>query len=235
MTNIQIINQQAVTTSLQVAQDFGKRHDHTLQDIKKLTTENLGVKNFFFEGTYTNERGREYPMYYMNRDGFTLLAMGFTGSKALQFKLDYINAFNKMEQAVKANLPTDPLELALTAALETRKEVAEIKQDVDFLKDNMRINTYQEKVLQDIVKRKVLKVLGGYKTLAYDALSSKTFRRAWNEFRNHFMISTYKELPAEKFNEGIEFLNLWDAPASLKLEIAAYSRQIEASEILGDE
>lgn len=94
-------NQQAVTSSLQVAETFEKRHDNVMADIKKLTTENSGVKNLFHEATYTNERGREYPMCYMNRDGFTLLAMGFTGSKALQFKLKYIEAFNKMEQQLK--------------------------------------------------------------------------------------------------------------------------------------
>lgn len=54
----------------------------------------------FVESTYVN-RGKEYPMIYMNRDGFTLLAMGFTGKKALDFKLKYIQAFNKMEQQIR--------------------------------------------------------------------------------------------------------------------------------------
>lgn len=98
MNLVIIQNRQVVTTSLQVAESFEKRHDHVLETIKNLTTENSGVKNFFHEGTYKNERGREYPMYYMNRDGFTLLAMGFTGKKAIQFKLQYIQAFNQMEQ-----------------------------------------------------------------------------------------------------------------------------------------
>ena len=53
----------------------------------------------FEETTYIHEQnGQTYPMYYLNRDGFTLLAMGFTGKKALQFKLQYIDAFNRMEE-----------------------------------------------------------------------------------------------------------------------------------------
>lgn len=91
-------NQQAVTSSLQVAETFEREHKHVMETIKNLTVENSAVKNFFHETTYSNSRGREYPMFLMNRDGFTLLAMGFTGSKALQFKLKYIEAFNTMEK-----------------------------------------------------------------------------------------------------------------------------------------
>lgn len=100
---VEVNNEQVVTTSLVVAESFGKRHDHVLQDIKNLTTENSGVKNMFEKTTYTNSRNREYPMYYINRDGFTLLAMGFTGKEALQFKLDFLNQYNRMEEYIRRN------------------------------------------------------------------------------------------------------------------------------------
>lgn len=100
MDLVVIQNRKAVTTSLQVAESFEKEHNHVMRDIKKLTDQNWTVKNFFYEGTYKNDRGREYPMYYMNRDGFTLLAMGFNGKRALEFKLKYIECFNQMEQTL---------------------------------------------------------------------------------------------------------------------------------------
>lgn len=57
----------------------------------------------FMETTYIHpQNGQEYPMFVMNRDGFTLLAMGFTRDRALQFKLDYIAAFNRMEQVIQS-------------------------------------------------------------------------------------------------------------------------------------
>lgn len=93
-------DQQAVTTSLQVAENFGKAHKHVIESIKNLAAENSATKNMFAEGTYVN-RGKEYPMVYMNRDGFTLLAMGFTGKKAMEFKLKYIEAFNTMENQIR--------------------------------------------------------------------------------------------------------------------------------------
>ena len=63
MTNlVEVNNEQVVTTSITVAESFGKRHDHVLQDIKNLTTENSGVKIMFEKTTYTNSRNREYPI-----------------------------------------------------------------------------------------------------------------------------------------------------------------------------
>lgn len=81
-----------VTTSLKVAEHFEKEHKNVLQAIENLVAENSAA-NFFILTTYRN-RGKEYPMYEMDRDGFSLLAMGFTGEKALRWKLDYIKAFN---------------------------------------------------------------------------------------------------------------------------------------------
>lgn len=98
-------NNQALTNSLLVAEKFGKEHQHILRDIRNLIggMSNFGETPYFVETSYIHEQnGREYPMYVMNRDGFTLLAMGFTGEKALKFKLDYINAFNQMEEMIKS-------------------------------------------------------------------------------------------------------------------------------------
>lgn len=97
-------NDQVLTNSLLVAEKFGKEHKHVLDAIRELIkgcAEN-SADPMFAETTYINEQnGQEYPMFIMNRDGFTLLAMGFNGKKALLFKLDYIAAFNAMEKALK--------------------------------------------------------------------------------------------------------------------------------------
>lgn len=107
MNNLVIMkDQQAVTSSLQVAETFNKNHQHILEAIDNLTVENPTVKNLFVEGTYTNSRNRVYREIFMNRDGFTLLAMGFTGKKALGFKMQYIEAFNQMEDELKLGYST---------------------------------------------------------------------------------------------------------------------------------
>ena len=89
-----------VTNSLLVAEKFEKEHKDVLESIRNLTAENSAAKKFFIETQYEN-RGKMYPMFIMNRDGFTLLVMGFTGKDALNFKVEYIEAFNKMESMIK--------------------------------------------------------------------------------------------------------------------------------------
>ena len=97
-------NDQVLTNSLLVAEKFGKEHKHVLDAIRELIQgcAETSADPMFVETIYVNEQNRqEYPMFVMNRDGFTLLAMGFTGKKDLKFKLDYIAAFNAMERSLK--------------------------------------------------------------------------------------------------------------------------------------
>jgi len=117
---------QPLTNSVLVAEKFGKKHYNVIQAIKKLTIENSIVKNMFVETTYLSGKQQEQPMYIMNRDGFTLLAMGFTGQKALQFKLDYIDAFNKMEQTIRntRNLPSSADTAMLKQLVEATQTMA---------------------------------------------------------------------------------------------------------------
>ena len=114
MNNLVIMKeQQAVTTSMQVAETFEKEHFHVLRDLDELKG---GIQNWmdlFWEDTYIHPQNKQsYRMIFMNRDGFALLAMGFTGKKALEFKLKYINAFNTMEKHIKNQLeiPKDPMD-----------------------------------------------------------------------------------------------------------------------------
>lgn len=94
---------QALTTSREVADYFGKAHRGVMRDIRA-TLEQLNEspegrefsEHNFVLAEYHDEQGKPRPLYTLTRDGFTLLAMGFTGAKAMQFKVAYINAFNRM-------------------------------------------------------------------------------------------------------------------------------------------
>lgn len=99
MNEIQIKyeNNQMLVSILEIAKNFGKEHKNVLQTIGNLVAENSATKSMIYETSYEN-RGRQYPMYLMNRDGFSLLVMGFTGKEALDWKVKYIEAFNEMEK-----------------------------------------------------------------------------------------------------------------------------------------
>lgn len=132
-------NRQAVTTSLQVARVFDKRHDRVIRAIEsKMTDPIFGASGMFTKGTYTDASGKSNKMYYMNRDGFTFIAFGFTGSKADQFKLQYIKAFNRMESYVNNNLVIRNLQKQITQNQAEMLKAIEYKKAVDNSKESMR-------------------------------------------------------------------------------------------------
>ena len=103
MNNLNLVsinNNQVVVSSRQVADNFGKQHKDVLESIRGILAAENSATKFFYESTFTN-RGKQYPEYLMNRDWFSLLVMGFTGEKALEWKVKYINAFNAMEQKLR--------------------------------------------------------------------------------------------------------------------------------------
>jgi Rha family phage regulatory protein len=119
---------QALTTSLKVAEKFEKRHDNVLRDIEKLLEDLKEVSpkdTLNFEEMFQNDSyGRKQRVFLMNRDGFTLLAMRYTGKNALKFQTDYIKAFNKMEEYIRT----------VGKSLLTTKEIALIHQMLVFFK-----------------------------------------------------------------------------------------------------
>ena len=87
------------TTSLDVAKFFGKRHGNVVRDVYQLidnTPETFSRLSFEL-ASYLDEQAKNRPMFIIYRDGFTLLAMGYTGPEAMRFKLAYIEAFNALE------------------------------------------------------------------------------------------------------------------------------------------
>lgn len=96
-----------VTDSVKVAEVFGKMHKNVLKSIRNIlgSAQNLAHKTWFHQVTYIDAQGKTQPMFLMNRDGFSLLAMSLTGERALQFKVGFIQQFDMMEQALKEIAP----------------------------------------------------------------------------------------------------------------------------------
>lgn len=104
---IKLLNQdgKVVVSSRVVAQDFNKRHDNVIRAIEEyLTDSEVSSLNYFIESSYIDSKGEGRKEYLLTRDGFSLLVMGFKGKEALQWKLKYIEAFNKMEQLLSQSV-----------------------------------------------------------------------------------------------------------------------------------
>ena len=113
---VQMINGKAVTTSRKVAEVFEKKHCDVLRAIRELEVpEDFNERNFA-SVEYIDQKGEKRPEYLITRDGFTILAMGFTGKKAMQFKIAYIEAFNAMEAQLKECSVSRPVEITTSTA-----------------------------------------------------------------------------------------------------------------------
>lgn len=126
-----------VADSLEVADRFGKSHKNVLQTINNTITNlaaefsatNAEPEDYFILAEYQN-RGKTYRKYLLTRDGFSLLVMGFTGPAALHWKLLYIEAFNKMEQALRSNVDIRQLVTQITTDV-LRTVLPDIRQAVE--------------------------------------------------------------------------------------------------------
>ena len=177
---------QPLTNSKLVAEVFGKEHRNVVRDIKNLIEGGV-LKNeqtpMFEETTYINEQNKQsYPMFIMNQDGFTLLAMGFNGKKAMEFKLKYIEAFNAMKRQIEQNKPSVPqnyLEAlkSLVKSEEEKQQLAlENKQQQETIltisKENMELGnkitemlpkvSYYDKILQSNATMTVTQIAQDY-------------------------------------------------------------------------
>lgn len=213
-------NNQALTNSLLVAKEFGKSHDNVLKAIRSLISEGV-VKNnetpMFEEMEYKNEQnGQSYPMFVMNRNGFTLLAMGFTGKKAMQFKLAYIEAFNKLEEEIKKSAkPMSQLEIAQIAInqlVEQEHRLSNVEQRLDRMEEEriengkllLEAEISENKVPEVTMRNKIRKLVN-----QYSAATNTSQRDVWN--------SIYDNL---YYAYGISVNSYRDKDCKSKLDIA---------------
>lgn len=143
---------QVLTTSLKVAEVFGKEHSSVLRSIDALASKITDTQcvNLFtdtsVEVQQPNGGVRHNRVVVMNRDGFTLLAMGFNGKKAVGFKLEYIKAFNEMEKALKEQnqfKPMSELEILAKSAqalLEQSRRLDNVEKRLDAMEQERREN-----------------------------------------------------------------------------------------------
>lgn len=127
---VSVLNHTVVTSSLMVAEYFGKRHCDVLRSISMLECSTEFNQRNFASVTYQDAKGEQRPMYYLTRDGFTFLAMGFTGKVAAKFKEAYINAFNEMEELLRKQESTKYAEKLF------RKKVEDFNRRMQSIKGN---------------------------------------------------------------------------------------------------
>lgn len=228
MELVEIINNEAVTTSKQVAEVFGKRHGDVIRSVENILY-NSSTQNcvqWFSEDLYKDISGKMNRQFIMNRDGFTLLAMGFTGSKALEFKMKYIEAFNEMEARLKddklnrfASLPFSEQMLAVMNA--QSQEMNQMRDDIDDVSDrvhkfeeNARVDSSQIASIQKAVKSKVYEVISVRNWCKEDkTITGKMFSALNGDINRAFNVNQRGMLKSKDYNHIMSFINDWQPDA----------------------
>lgn len=228
---IKRIDGELVVTSRQIAEDFDKRHADVIEKIEELIKTENSVMTMFIESSYKAGTGKSYKEYLITRDGFSLLVMGFTGSKALQWKLKYIEAFNKMEQALKEPqkqlTPIEMMELQFKILKEQGQKLDEVEEKVEVLSNSMTIDYGQQEVINRIAKERMVQVLGGKDTPAYRELSKKVFSNLWKRYKQVFHVSSYKDTAKKDYEDAIKYIEEWKPSKEIGYMIAGANSQIQ--------
>lgn len=226
---VEILNDEVITTSKQVAEVFEKEHKKVMRDIKNLI-EKDGAKigPMFAEDETADSYNRKQKQYIMNRDGFTLLAMSFTGTKAMEFKLKYIEAFNEMENELKsrnkfdgfANLPLDQQLLQIAGAQSERMDAIETR--VDDIEKNRRIDSDEYNAIKVAVSKKVSQTakIRGWN---YKQVSKPLFTELNGAVKRVFKAANRGMLKAKDFQNVLDFINDWEPSTETTYKIKQMS------------
>ena len=217
-------NKQAVTTSLNVAKSFGKEHAKVIRTIESKIDSSQNRREYqkmFLEGTYKDRSGKSNKMYYMNRDGFTFIAFGFTGRKADDFKLQYIDAFNQMEDHIKNGLPETPEEkllLTMDVTNRTVKRVTKVENRVTDLEENQTLAPGEYNYITHQVNKAVARYIQAHKLSLSNIQRSKLFKDINQGLNEVTGIKTRTQLRKKNFDVADEFINNWE-PSTATLTV----------------
>lgn len=184
---------QLTVSSREVAENFGKRHDHTIRAIETIvendSTQNWG--QYFIPHTYKDLSGKANREYLITRDGFSLLVMGFTGAKALEWKIKYIDAFNKMEESLKNPMyeliKSDPIMQLRYKQLEMEQRIQQTESRTDLIES--RLNSIDGIDIQGDDQQKLNAMVRKY-ALKHGFL----YNKAWNDFKQAFNTAYHTNL-----------------------------------------
>jgi Rha family phage regulatory protein len=202
---------QAVTNSLIVAETFEKNHADVLRDIRKMEcSEEFRLSNFA-ESYYVNSQNKEMPMYYMNKKGFTLLAMGYTGKEAMKFKEAYIDQFEMMEQELnkpKVLSEREQLMASMKLTIETAGEIAAVKEEVEEIKitlnNQLTLDHGQQVTLHHAIKQRVATIKNDY-----EVSDQKLYAQIHSHLRRAFAAPKYIFVKRKDFQEAMSWIKSW--------------------------
>lgn len=208
-------NGKLVVSSRVIAEKLGKRHSNIIRDLENIINDstNSNVSSLIIFNYYKDKKGELRKEYLLTKDGFILYMFNIQGY--LEFKIAYINEYNRMEEFIKGNYEIEYKEYAkkeinkLNDSLQTQ-----IKEIENKLENQIRIDYSQQRAIQKKINCKV-------EIKYYDfILASSKSKRSWymalyKGIKDKFQVASYRDLKLKDFDECVEFINNWTPPKYL--------------------
>lgn len=182
-----IQDNQAVTTSRIIADTFQKAHNKVLRDIRDLKCSDEFKQKHFKEWHYTNLQNRTMPMYIITISGFFMLVMGYVGKEANRLKELFITEFDR-----------------------TVQELDSQKQQLLLEHQDSTLLSFEQKQIQETIKSVIY---AQYPNISHQA-RRKYFARIYTDLKRRYSISSFRDIPRNRFEDALNFIQNYDCPNS---------------------
>lgn len=235
-----IMNQLEQTLdSREVAEMVGKDHKKLLRDIRtyceQLNESKIGLVDFFTKSSYEDNKGEKRPCYRITRKGCEFIANKLTGVKGTAFTAKYINRFHDMAETIANGFDLSDLspQLQLLISVETeqkrqRKELTQVRTDLQEFKQEMPILGIEESCITTAVRTKGAACLGGKESPAYQdkSLRGKVYSDIYSQLKREFGVSTYKAIRRSQCDAAVNAVESYTLPTVLREQIESVNRQV---------
>lgn len=231
MNGLQVLNQENELTidSREVAEMMGMKHYQILEKlegtktskgiIEVLNDHNFMVVDYFIKSTYQDAKGEKRPCYLLTKMGCEFLANKFTGEKGIIFTAKYVDRFNKMEKAIKTQIPQTYEEMIIMQAqsmIEFKKEVNGKFEVIENKIDNqITLDHGMQRKIQKAVAKRVIELLGK-DTDEYKQYSKKYFAALYRDIKDRMGIPSYKDVKKKDYEAVVKYIECWMAPNNIR-------------------
>lgn len=225
--------------SREVAEMVGKDHSELLKDIRRYVGQlgegKIPQSDFFTESTYINKQNKKQPCYLVTRKGCEFIANKLTGVKGTAFTAKYINRFHDMAETIANGFDLSELspQLQLLISVETeqkrqRKELSQVRTDLQEFKQEMPILGIEESRITTAVRAKGTACLGGKESPAYQdkSLRGKVYSDIYSQLKREFGVSTYKAIRRSQCDAAVNAVESYTLPTVLREQIESVNRQV---------
>ena len=228
-------------SSVEISEMMEIRHADLIAKVEKISKDfnerKISLVDYWIEGTYLDKKGESRKCYNITKIGCDFLAHKMQGKKGNIFTARYIQKFEKMKN--KLNSGTDDFKKLspTTQAIinielnqqKQEKQIREVKEEFTNFKDNAPLFNIECEELVDEVKRTRTRVLGGYKSPAYNnkSIRTKVFQDVYGEIKRQFGVRKYKAIKRKDLDGALEILSSYELPKILKSEIMVTNNQLK--------